>query len=150
MQNATTETMLAFLFISGITSLLFGILLLLAPARFWNWVGNIFNKPVIFVENQLRNYNFPVGFIFLVLGAWLMFLAVGDPGIWFFYVIGTVFVILGLLYIFVPDWLLRVSIFSGKVIIAFDQIAIASRTSLGVVLILASLYIFFKLFVAVR
>jgi uncharacterized membrane protein YecN with MAPEG domain len=143
-------TMVIYLLISGITSLIFGILFLVAPTRFWERIGNFFNKPVLFVENKLRAYNFAAGFIFLILGTWLIFLALEDSQIWFIYLIGAAFVIFGLLYIFTPNWLVWISNMSGKVIIAFDQVAIASRTSLGVVLILAAVYIFFKLFVALR
>ncbi|KPJ67961.1 hypothetical protein AMJ44_07015 [candidate division WOR-1 bacterium DG_54_3] len=142
--------MAIYLLISGITSLIFGILFLIAPTGFWERIGNFFNKPVLFVESQLRAYNFAAGFIFLILGTWLIFLALEDSQIWFLYVIGAAFVIFGLLYIFTPNWLVRFSNLSGRVIITFDQIAIASRTSLGVVLILAAVYIFFKLFVALR
>ena len=143
-------TMIIYLFISGITSLIFGILFLIAPPRFWERVGNLFNKPVLYVESRLRVFNFPVGFLFLILGTWLVFLAIEDPGIWYFFIAGIIFVLLGLLYIFIPDWLLWISNLSGKVVVFFDQVAIASRTSLGIVLILASIYIFFKLFVALH
>lgn len=141
--------MVTYLVISGLTSLIFGILFLIAPESFWQKVSGAFNKPVIYVEKSLRSYHFPVGFLFLILGTWLIFLVLADPALWFFHLVGIAFVITGLLYIFAPDWLLWLSNASGKEIITFDQIAIASRVSLGVVLILVSIYIFLKLSIAV-
>ena len=141
--------MIAYLIIAGLTSLIFGILFLLAPDKFWQSVAGMFNKPVIYVESGLRSYHFPVGFLFLILGSWLIFLVLADPYFWYFHLLGIAFVITGLLYIFAPDWLLWLSNASGKEIITFDQIAIASRVSLGIVLILVSIYIFLKLSIAV-
>ena len=144
------KIMVTYLVISGLTSLIFGILFLIAPTGFWQKVAGLFNKPVIFVEQGLRSYHFPVGFLFLMLGAWLIFLVLAEPDFWYFHIVGIAFVIVGLLYIFAPDWLLWISNISGKEIITFDQIAIASRVSLGVVLILVSIYIFLKLGIALR
>ena len=108
---------------------------MLAPDKFWQAVAGMFNKPVVYVESGLRAFHFPVGFLFLILGSWLIFLVLSDPYLWYFHLIGIAFVIAGLLYIFAPDWLLWLSRASGKEIITFDQIAIASRVSLGIVLI---------------
>ncbi|MFC1540525.1 hypothetical protein ACFL4J_00640 [Candidatus Margulisiibacteriota bacterium] len=142
--------MIILLLISGVVSLVFGIMFLVAPAGFWQKFTGLFNKPVLLVEGGLRAYNFPAGFIFLVLGTWLIFLVIADPVLWFFHIVGVAFVVAGLLYIFVPDWLVWLSSVSGKEIITFDQVAIASRTSLGVVLILVSIYIFLKLLIVLR
>jgi hypothetical protein len=144
------SSMIILLLISGLISLIFGILFLIAPSEFWQKVMKLFNKPVLFVEMGLRAYHFPVGFIFLVLGTWLIFLVIADPVLWFFHIVGIAFVIAGLLYIFVPDWLLWISNLSGREIITFDQIAIASRTSLGVVLILVAIYIFMKILIVLN
>lgn len=140
--------MITYLVISGLTSLIFGVLFLLAPENFWQAVARMFNKPVLYVESGLRAYHFPAGFLFLILGAWLIFLVLSDPGLWYFHLIGVAFVVVGLLYIFAPDWLLWLSTMSGKEVITFDQIAIGSRISLGIVLILVSIYIFLKLSIA--
>lgn len=141
--------MITYLVFSGLVSLIFGILFLLAPERFWQGVARLFNKPVIYVESGLRAYHFPVGFLFLILGTWLIFLVLADPALWYFHLIGIMFVVAGLLYIFAPDWLLWFSNMSGREIITFDQIAIASRVSLGIVLILVSIYIFLRVSIAV-
>jgi hypothetical protein len=140
--------MVVYLVISGLTSLIFGILFLLAPDSFWQAVARAFNKPVVFVESGLRAYHFPAGFLFLLLGTWLIFLVLADPALWYFHILGVAFVVAGLLYIFAPDWLLWISRISGKEIVTFDQIAIASRVSLGIVLILVSIYIFLRLSMA--
>jgi hypothetical protein len=142
--------MVTYLFISGLVSLIFGILFLIAPARFWERFGTVVNRPVLQVERKIRPYNFPVGFIFLIIGTWLIFLVLGEPEFWYLHIFGIVLVLVGLLYIFVPDWLLWLSSMSGKEIITFDEIAIASRISLGIVLILVSIYIFMKISVVLQ
>lgn len=141
--------MITLLLISGFVSLGFGLLFLVAPTGFWNAVTSFFNKPALFIESKLRAYHFPVGFILLLLGTWLIFLVITDLGLWYLQIVGGTLAAAGLLYIFAPDWLLWLSQLSGKEIITFDQVAIASRISLGVVLILASIYIFLRLFIAV-
>ncbi|MFH1347993.1 MAG: hypothetical protein ABIH22_04810 [Candidatus Margulisiibacteriota bacterium] len=142
--------MIIYLIISGLTSFVFGLLFLIAPTGFWLAITSFFNKPALFVESKLRSYHFPAGFIFLFLGTWLIFLVIADPGLWYFHIVGGAFVIAGLFYIFAPDWLVWLSNLSGKVIITFDQIAIASRVSLGIVLILVSIYIFLRLLLVMR
>jgi len=138
--------MIYYLVVSGLVSLVFGILFIVAPNKFWERMGSLVNKPVLMVERELRNYHFPAGFLFLTLGTWLSFLVIGDPALWYFHFLGVLFGVVGLFYIFTPDWLLWISNLSGKVVITFDEIAIASRVSLGIVLVMVSIYIFLTLF----
>jgi len=132
---------------SAVISLLFGVLLLVLPPSFWGKLSQIFNRPVLAVDAKLRTLNFVAGFLLLVIGTWDLFLALQYPNLWQLHLLGVPLVIFGLLYIFAPNWIIWLSAVSDKIVITFDKIAIASRISLGIVLIMAAIYIFLRLVV---
>ncbi|MBU0672387.1 MAG: hypothetical protein KJ732_05095, partial [Candidatus Margulisbacteria bacterium] len=131
-------------------SLIFGILLLVLPAAFWEQFARLFNRPVLAIDQKLRTHNFVIGFVFLIVGTWTIFFALQYPELWFLQFLGVPLVIFGLFYVFLPDWASRFSTLAEQTVITFDQVAIGSRVSLGIVLILAAIYIFLRLAVASR
>jgi hypothetical protein len=143
--------MIVYITIAGLVSLIFGILFLLAPVSFWSRMSNFMNRPVVDIEDRLRHVKSPLmGIIFLMVGVWVIYTALKFVDLWFFHILGSLIVIIGLIYIFIPSWILRISQASGQQILTMDKVAITSRMSFGIMLILASIYIFLKLLMILR
>jgi 1,4-dihydroxy-2-naphthoate octaprenyltransferase len=126
--------------------LIFGILFIILPTKFWERLARAIDEPVIVVERSIRRFNILGGLLFLIIGTWLIYLALVNENIWYFHLLGSILVIVALLYFFAPDWFITISTLSGKEIFKIDNVAIASRFSFGFILILISIYIFLKLF----
>ncbi|MGB9613810.1 MAG: hypothetical protein ACPL4K_06550, partial [Candidatus Margulisiibacteriota bacterium] len=58
--------------------------------------------------------------------------------------IGWLALICGLLYLFVPGWLEALSKACNQVILSTDEVVIGSRVVVGIILLLAAIYIFFS------
>ena len=139
--------MLTLLLIDGLISLFFGILFLVAPESFWKRIGDRFNRSLFVMDGKLRVHNMLVGVISLSMGAWFIFFALAYSYT-VYHLLGVILIAVGLIYVTKPDFLLRVSKIFSRQVVAFDNLLITSRTGIGILLIIISVYIFLMLFMA--
>ncbi|MCU0640821.1 MAG: hypothetical protein MUC35_01890 [Candidatus Margulisbacteria bacterium] len=136
---------------AGAVSAFFGFLFLLLPLGFWRWLNALCNLPLFHVEVSLRRHNLVFGLLLIAGGGWIIHSLWDYPGYYLGFVAGGALIIaVGLLYLFWPDWMLRLSRLSDQDVLLMDRIALSSRFSLGIVLLLVSVYIFAKIGVALR
>ena len=140
--------MTIYLALAGFISLVFGILFIIAPAGFWEKVTSFLNVPLINVEDRMKTVHNPlIGIAFCMIGTWMLYIALKFSMVWYFHALGVVILVLGLFYLFIPNWLFWLSTISGKEVVTLDKVLIASRISFGIILILASVYIFLRLLI---
>ena len=139
--------MLTLLLIDGLISLFFGILFLVAPASFWKRSGDMFNRSLFVMDGKLRIHNLLVGLISLSMGAWFIYFALAYSFA-IYHFLGIILITVGLIYVTKPDILLRISKMFSRQVLAFDNYLIASRSGIGILLIITSVYIFLMLFMA--
>lgn len=138
--------MLYFLIVAGFVSLIFGLLFIFLPGRYWERARDLIDRPVLIIENTLHKFRFPGGFLFVAIGCWLIYLAWTDAPAWQLYFVGITFVLVGFFYLLLPDLVVWISTLSGKELIAFDKIMLSSRFSLGIMLLFVTVYIFIRVY----
>ena len=134
-----------FLIVAGIIALLFGILAVFSR-EILQKMGAVLNKPVVVVDEKLKAVRIPLGIALVLLGGWIISVAFSYPELWYLHLIGIVVLFFGLLYLFVPQWLDVISRFLNQSMLSTDEIIIGTRKTIGVLLILAAIYIFYSVF----
>lgn len=138
-----------FLTVAGIIALLFGFIAVFSREVLQK-LGGALNKPVVVVDERLRVVRIPLGIALILLGGWIISVAFSYPALWYLHLIGIVVLFFGLLYLFVPQWLEVISKFLNQSMLSTDEIIIGTRKTIGVLLILAAIYIFYSVFLIAR
>jgi hypothetical protein len=134
-----------FLIFTGVVALFFGAISLMSREMLVS-LGNALNRPIVSIDDKLRTIRVPLGVILLVVGVWNIMIAFGYPELWYLHLIGIFILFFGLLYLFVPEWLVVISRFLDQVMLSTDELYIGTRKTIGVVLLLAAVYIFYSVF----
>lgn len=142
---------MVYLIVAAVLSLVFGVLCLITPASFWSRLNSFFNKSVVNLEDRMHGVNaFLIGVACVMLGIWIVYVALKLVELQLFYYLGSAIIIIGLILIFAPVWLLWISKESGREILSVDKYLESSRISLGIILILAAVYIFLRILMMLK
>jgi hypothetical protein len=141
--------MMGWLVIAELASLLTGLLLLLADKNFHR-VSALLNKPIFYLDGLINSVKLPAGIMLVICGGWLISVALGHFSLWFLGALGAVLVLFGLLYLFLPNWLGPLSKISDKFIFSTDDFVLGARKSIGIILIVCALYIFFAAYLSFK
>jgi len=134
---------MGWLIAAGIIALIFG-LLLLSSRDFLANLGAFFNQSLGKVNAFLSPVHTLVGIILVIIGGWLISVAFSYPDLWYLHLIGALALIFGLLYLFVPQWLDILSNVCNQVLLSTDELVIGARIVVGIIFILAAIYMFFS------
>lgn len=134
---------------AGAISLLAGILLLFA-GEIVGKIGDIFNRPIAYIDNTLIAVRIPVGIALTVIGGWIISVAFYYPVLWYLYVIGAIILFFGLLYLFSVRWLKALSSSANMFLFSADTLISETRKSFGLILIIVAIYIFYAAFLAMK
>jgi hypothetical protein len=137
-----------FLTFAGAVALLFGVLSLMSREMLIS-LGNALNRPIVTIDDRLRSIRVPLGVLLLVVGVWNIMIAFGYPQLWYLHLIGIFILFFGLLYLFVPEWLTVISQFLDQILLSTDELFIGTRKTIGVILLLAAVYIFYSVYLIV-
>ncbi|OGC23668.1 hypothetical protein A2291_04115 [candidate division WOR-1 bacterium RIFOXYB2_FULL_42_35] len=135
---------MSYIIIAGLVSLFFGLFLVLSP----NVVGSLdkfFGKIIISVDEKLDPIKPWIGCLLLLIGAWIMYVALQYPDS---YLTTTwlICLIFGLLFLFLPKWLAWLSKIANTVLFSTHESVMSVRKIIGVALIVVGIYIFYANF----
>lgn len=131
-----------FLLISGVVALVFGLCLLFSPA-FLGGIGAVFNRVVFFLDKKLAVMKKWIGLGLLVIGAWVLYVAVNYPEAVSLTPIWIMCLAFGLLFLFFANWLTWLSNLSNQMVLSTDEVVMGARKVIGIILIIFSIYIFY-------
>ncbi len=140
---------MSFLITAGVIALFFGILSLFSREILLA-LGAALNKPVIYFDDKLKAVRIPLGLLMTGAGVWIISVAFNYPELWYLHLIGIVIVFFGLLYLFIPEWVAALSKFLDQVMLTTDELYVGTRKALGVILVLAAVYIFYSVYLMVK
>ena len=129
--------------------LVFGLLFIFSR-RALLALGALLNKPVATVDEKLRSYRVLVGVVLAVIGGWLISVAFGYPELWYLHLVGILILFFGLLYLFLPAWLDWISTVLDQILLSTDDAVIAARKSLGIILVISAIYVFYSAYLVLR
>lgn len=132
-----------------IVSLLAGLLLLLADKKLHK-LGELLNRPVFYLDGLLKAVKLPAGIVLVIVGGWFISLALKYSALWYLGLAGAVLLIFGLLYLFLPDWLSPLSQLSDRLLFSTDEFVLGARKTIGIILIVCALYIFFAVYLSIK
>ena len=134
---------------AGIIALVFGILAVFSREMLM-YLGSSLNKPIAYIDDKLQGIRIPLGLVLAVIGGWIISVAFRYPMLWYLHIFGVVILFFGLLYLFVPPWLDVLSKIFDKTLLSTDEMFIGLRKAVGVLLILAAVYIFYSVLLVIR
>lgn len=109
-------------------------------------LDEFFSVPMAHIDNIINSFRMPAGILLIIIGGWVISVAFNYPALWYFHAIGITIIFFGLLYLFLPSWLARLSQVADQMIFSTDELILDSRHAMGMVLIGVSLFIFYSVF----
>jgi hypothetical protein len=137
---------MVYLLTLAIVSLVFGLLLIFTPKLLVN-VGNVANSVVLYLDDKLQSIKAAVGILLVLVAAWLIFVVTKYPELSYLNALWLISLGFGLLFLFFANWLTWLSNVSNKVVFSTDDVVIGARKIIGVVLVIASVYMFYGAYV---
>ena len=139
---------MVFLLVVGLVDLVFGCILLFAPAPFKGFCS-FCDKVFLDIDKKLEPFKFWVGLSEIALAAWLFFITCRFPRaramLFPFWVI---FLFFGVLYVFLPHWMVRISKAAHRKVMDVDEFVIGARRISGFIFIAVSIYILYLAYLA--
>jgi len=133
----------------GIISLLVGAVALFSSEKLRK-SAELLNKPIYHLDNFLSSIRIPVGAILIITGGWLVSVAFSYPESWYFHLIGVIAIFIGMLYIFLPEWLKIMAKMADQTLFSTDELVTGPRKIIGIVCLIVALYIFYAVFLILK
>lgn len=134
-----------YLIFTAILSLLFGILFLLTPETLGRW-GEAGNRTILVLDEKLSSVRVFAGGILLLLGLWISWSAFNYSSLWFLHLIGILAIFFGLLYLIAHQGIKTLSTIFNVVLLSTDEVVMAVRQTVGIVLLVAGVYILYAVY----
>jgi hypothetical protein len=131
-----------YMIFAGLTSLFFGFLFLLSP-EILTKLGKACNKTLVIIDHKIDHLKGIVGTIFLLMGAWILWMVFPYIELWYLNVVAALALFFGLLLLFYPAGLKFLSDISNTILLSTDEVVMGARKTIGVLLLILSLYIFY-------
>jgi hypothetical protein len=127
----------------GIIAFVFSLFLLVSPTLIKQSFSNVFDGITFGLEEKTKPYRLIIGILLIVAAVWLFF-NIGSPelAVWLYPVCVLAFVF-GILYVFFPGWLVGLSGLFNQNVLMIDDLVYKMRKTIGVIVLLASFYIFY-------
>ncbi|MBI5078865.1 hypothetical protein HZB08_02465 [Candidatus Saganbacteria bacterium] len=133
----------------GVVCLLAGALFL-SSGGMLHKVGDVLNRPIVFVDSKINSIRIPVGIVLVIIGGWIMSVGFSYPVLWYLHIIGVLALFFGLLYLFLPQWVMVISKVSDQLLFSTDELILGARKSLGVVLLIIAVYSFYAAYLTAK
>jgi len=137
------------LIVAAIIGFLIGLLLMFSSEAL-RVLSDLMNKPLAYLDNMILAVRMPAGIVFIILGGWLISVAFSYPELWYLHLAGALALFFGLVYLFVPQWLSVFSKVSDQLVMPTDEMVLGMRKGIGVVLVIAALYILYVAYLLSR
>lgn len=139
-----------YLMVAAIMALVFGAILLFTPSFFQN-ICLVCDRVLFKLDEKLEPYKNSVGIVFLMVAGWFFYMALKYPAIaLMLHPIWIIVLIFGLLYLFLPDWLVRISEVTNRNILPTDKYIMGACRIAGTILLIMSVYIFHAAYILSR
>ncbi len=139
---------MVYLWFCAIVSLVFGLIFLASPDLLGSW-GKVLNVALFALNGQTLRYRYWIGIVLLVIAAWVFYVGLSLP-VWYITATWIVALVFGLLYLLVPHWLSWLSKASNAMLISTDELMIGWRRVIGILLIVAALYMLYGIFASIK
>jgi hypothetical protein len=96
------------------------------------------DQTIAHIDEKINSVRFLVGPVLVILGGWFVSIAFSYAALWYLLPVGLIVVCCGLLYVFFPGWLVRLSQIADQVVFSADEHVYAARKVVGIVLALAA------------
>ena len=136
---------MTFLIVSAIVTFLAGLFLFFAGDAVKK-VSDVLNHVIFHLDEALCSARLASGLMLLIVGAWIVYVGVIHPSLWYLQVAGWLVAVFGLLYVFFPSWLGALSDWTDRIMLSTDEFIFHTRRITGVVLVLISIYIVYSIF----
>jgi hypothetical protein len=140
---------MGWLITAGTVSVFMGLLLLFPVEvlrRFWGYL----NSPIAYIDSALEGMRVPVGVTLLIVGGWIVSVALNYPILWYLHLLGGIIVIFGVFYLFIPRWMERFSSLADQLLFSTDELVLGTRKSFGIILIVVGIYIYYAAYLLSR
>jgi len=139
---------MSYLLFCALVSLVFGLLFLASP-EVLGTMGSVFNAGLYTMDSSIMRYRIWLGILLLAISAWIFYVGLQFP-VWYIAVAWIVALIFGLLFLFLPGWLVWLSKASNAMMVSTDELALGWRRVIGIALIVAGIYIFYGIFMSMK
>lgn len=137
---------MGYLIAAGVIVLVVGLLLVLFKG-FCEGTCKGLDKVVLVLDDVLNPFRILVGLILLLIGGWILYLAaMVVPEFGWLHPIWVILVLFGLIFLLSPHWLARISKVANKSIFSTEELVRRSGRIIGIIFILAGLYIFYTVY----
>jgi hypothetical protein len=133
---------MTYMVFAGLVSLFFGLLFLLSP-EFLAKMGKACNQTLIVLDHKVDPVKGVVGVIFILLGAWILWMVFPYGELWYLNAIAAISLFFGLLFLFFPAGLKFLSDISNTILLSTDDVVMGARKTIGVLLLILCIYIFY-------
>lgn len=136
---------MSYLAILGSVVLIAGIFLFFFPNLYGRF-SKVLDRVVFVLDEKLHPYRILVGLFLLAVGGWMLYLVIVYPEYVGLHPVWFILMVFGLLFIFLPHWLAGISDWANKTIFRTDQLVMSACKSVGLALILAGIFVLYKVF----
>jgi hypothetical protein len=82
----------------------------------------------------------------LILGGFIIWAIVPYGALWYLHLIGVISLFFGILYLAAPDGLKTLSTIFNVVLLSTDEVVLAVRKTVGIILLVAGAYILYSVY----
>jgi hypothetical protein len=130
---------------AGICALLFGVLFLMSPDLLGK-VGDVANRTVLVLDDKISSMRIAAGVVLIAVGLWMLFMALPYGELWYLNIIAAISMFFGLLFVAVPNGLTSLSNVCNTVMLSTDEIVMAVRKTVGILLIIGGIYMLYAVY----
>jgi hypothetical protein len=133
---------MVYLISSASVALVFGVLFVFFSGL-CKRLCRVLDQVLFILDEKLHPFKFWIGILLLVVAGWKIYLVLPYPELYHLHPFWMIALIFGFLFIFFPNWLRAISGFMDRVVFTTDKYVEAFSLGIGLLLIIASGYIFF-------
>lgn len=139
-----------YLIVAGMIALVFGAILLFTPS-FFQSICLVCDRVLFNLDEKLEPYKTSVGIVLILVAGWFFYMALKYPPIaLMLHPVWIIVLTFGLLYLFLPDWLVRISEVTNRNVLPTDKYIMGACRIAGTILLVMSVYIFHASFILSR
>ena len=133
---------MVYLISSASVALVFGFLFIFfsGPCK---RVCRVLDQILFILDEKLQPFKLWLGILLLAVAGWKIYLVLPYPELYHLHPFWMIALIFGFLFIFFPNWLGAISSFMDRIVFTTDKYVEAFSLVIGLLLILASSYIFY-------
>jgi hypothetical protein len=135
--------MVIYLYVTGVMSLFFGLILLFTP-NFFKKICLFFDRIVFKFDEKIMSYKASVGIVLIMVAGWLFYMTTRYPEISpIIHPFWIIILIFGIFYLFFPGWMAWLSNITDRNIFLTNEYVLGASRIFGAVFIIVGIYILF-------